>query len=147
MAVVSFDGSQNLGVATVVIRGKFVLLGKRKNAYKSGSYGLPGGRLEIGESLETCCRRELTEETGMVPVRVELAGVVREWQGDYDFVHFVYVCREFTGEPQVTEPDKCEVWEWFSRDALPAATLPGHKAAISFVDARRKTAIVDFPRH
>lgn len=142
----SFDGAQNIGVVVVVIRGKYCLAGIRTNAYKSGWYGLPGGRVEVGEPLETCGRRELAEETGLVPVSMAYAGIVREWQGGYDFMHVVYVCREFTGEPAVMEPHTCRGWEWVPRDGLPDHMLPGHKAAVSLA-ASRMPALIDFPRH
>jgi 8-oxo-dGTP diphosphatase len=41
-----------------------VLLIKRKNPPFEGQYALPGGFVDVGETVEEACRRELHEETG-----------------------------------------------------------------------------------
>jgi 8-oxo-dGTP diphosphatase len=57
-----------IGVAVIVVREGRVLLGKRKNAHGAGTWQFPGGHLEYGESIESCARRELFEETGLTIV-------------------------------------------------------------------------------
>ena len=42
-----------------------ILLGKRLNSYKSGFWGIPGGRIELGESITQSAQRELFEETSV----------------------------------------------------------------------------------
>jgi 8-oxo-dGTP diphosphatase len=55
-------------------RGR-VLLIRRKNEPFKGHYALPGGFVEIGETVEAACRRELHEETGIVAAALRLIGV------------------------------------------------------------------------
>lgn len=126
------EKKQTIGACVIVLNADKtqVLLGKRKNSYKSGWYGMPGGRLEVGEPLMECARRELEEETGLNADKLEYIGMVRDWQTTYDFIHFVYVYAEPTGEVVCTEPDKCEGWEWFPLDQLPSPLLEGHVGAI-----------------
>jgi len=64
-------------------------------------WGLPGGILEINESLETCARRELAEESGLSTGNLRLVGVYSEpkWDTTYpngDQVQIFTIC--FTGE-------------------------------------------------
>lgn len=125
--------SQPVGVCCLVINNKNeILLGKRKNNYKAGTFGLPGGRLEGNESLVDACKREVIEETGLTAHTLKYIGVVREWQehNKWNFIHFVFVCKAFEGTVTLQEPEKCEGWEWYSLDNLPSPLLPGHKAAI-----------------
>lgn len=137
---------QNIGVGIVVrdSRGQ-VLLGKRKNSYKSGYYGLPGGRLELHESLIDAAKRELAEETSLRSLSLVYVGVIRDNQvDDYDFIHFCFLCDQYEGEPKLMQPDKCEGWEWFEPDQIPTKILRGHKATIDLaLDLSMK--VIDLP--
>jgi 8-oxo-dGTP diphosphatase len=52
-----------------------VLLIRRKNEPFKGEYALPGGFVDIGETVEVACRREALEETGLEIDRLRLVGV------------------------------------------------------------------------
>jgi 8-oxo-dGTP diphosphatase len=52
-----------------------VLLIRRKHPPFAGAYALPGGFVEIGETVETACRREVREETSIELVELQLVGV------------------------------------------------------------------------
>ena len=132
---------ENIGVCIIVLGKdkKQVLLGKRLNSFRAGMYGAPGGRLELKESLEECCKRELAEETSIKSKNLKYVGVVRELQETLNFIHFVFCCDEFEGIPNTVEPDKCEGWEWYDINNLPANLLPGHKAGIDIFLNRTTT--------
>ncbi len=136
---------QRIGVCVVVLnRSKNeILLGKRKNSYKAGMYGIPGGRLELKESLEACGKRELKEETGIEAVSLTYIGVIRELQTDYNFIHFAFLCKEYLGEPSLSEPEKCEGWGWFPLEKLPDNIIPGHKAAIDIFLNKNTNSVRD----
>lgn len=120
------------------------MLAKRKNSYKDGYFGLPGGRVEGAELLTDCAIRELREETDLTAIHLEYLGVVREWQADFpqggpnSFVHFVFVCREWEGSPMTMEPEKASMWEWYNIANLPDPVLPGHLAAIRLLQKEEK---------
>ena len=122
--------SRLLGTVVILLRNGKILLGKRKNSYMSGFYGLPGGRIELSEKLVDGAKRELIEETGIKADSLEYVGVVRDFQDNYSFTHFAFLCKDFNGEPKLSEPEKCEAWEWFNPKEIPENILPGHKAAI-----------------
>ncbi len=123
---------EHIGVCVVVLSQdkQNILLGRRLNSYGQGSLGIPGGRIELDESLEKCGIREILEETGLKATHLEYIGVIREFQKEYNFIHFAFVCKEFEGEPVVEEPEKCESWEWYPLLSLPENIMKGHKSAI-----------------
>ena len=54
-----------VGVGVFVNKDGKILVGKRKGSHGAGTWALPGGHLEPGESFEACCKREVLEETGL----------------------------------------------------------------------------------
>lgn len=132
---------EHLGVFIILFKNHKVLLGKRKSCYKSGSYGFPGGRLELTESLVKCAKRELFEETSVQADNPKYLGLVRELQDGYNFIHFGFVCTKWSGEIVVSEPDKCESWEFFPLDTIPPNTLPAHKAGAKLLKSKFPTYI------
>lgn len=122
---------QPIGTCAVITNSKSqVLLGKRKNSYKAGLYGLPGGRIELNEPITTAIAREVEEETGLNGLKFSFIGVVRENQGEYDFIHFVFSTQVTNQVPMLCEPDKCEGWEWIDIDSDLKQVLPGHMCGI-----------------
>lgn len=135
---------QHIGACAILINPQGqVLLGKRKNGYKAGYYGLPGGHVELGEPVATTIKREVLEETGITALDFEYVGVVRENQGERDFIHFVYVAKNVSAIPILCEPEKCEGWQWINMDQLNEEVLPGHLAAITLWKENKK--FIDIP--
>jgi ADP-ribose pyrophosphatase YjhB (NUDIX family) len=54
-----------LGAAAVVVHDGRVLLIRRGQAPDAGAWSIPGGAVELGESVEDALRREVLEETGL----------------------------------------------------------------------------------
>ncbi len=122
---------QPIGTCAIITNSKNqILLGKRKNSYKAGLYGLPGGRIELNEPITAAIAREVKEETEINGLDFSFIGVVRENQGKYDFIHFVFSAQVTNQEPMLCEPDKCEGWEWIDIASDLTQVLPGHKAGI-----------------
>lgn len=122
---------QPIGACAILLNSQGqILLGKRKNSYKAGMYGLPGGRIEVNEKITTAIAREVFEETGLQGLEFSFVGTVRENQGDYDFIHFIFSANVGDTQPQLSEPEKCEGWEWFEKTTDLSGVLEGHASAI-----------------
>ncbi len=97
-----------LAVSTAVFRKGKVLISRRARAPWAGAFSLPGGVVEIGETLEQAAKRELREEVG---VEADIEGFVRHVQpiqreGDRVRAHFVIAVlrgRWLSGEPRLSD--------------------------------------------
>ncbi|MES3033936.1 MAG: NUDIX hydrolase [Gemmatimonadota bacterium] len=110
-----------VGVGVIVVRDGLVLLGERMGSHGAGSWALPGGNLEFGESVEACAARELLEETGLQLTRVRPAPYTVDWFPDHHKHYVTLFVQAFhvTGEPARLEPEKCLGWQWCDWHALP----------------------------
>lgn len=77
-----------------------VVLVRRANPPFAGSWALPGGFVEVGETCEAACAREAAEETGLEVRVVSLVGVFSEPGRDPrgHTVSVAYLCRPVRGE-------------------------------------------------
>lgn len=62
-------------------KGRVLLIRRGHPPYK-GSYALPGGFVDVGETVEDGCRRELMEETGVKAGKLTLIGVYSDPKRD-----------------------------------------------------------------
>lgn len=120
-ASVSIGAVPRVGVGVIVVRSGLVLLGQRIGSHGAGTWALPGGHLEFGESVAQCARRELREETGLEvgplfagPYTSDLFAA----EGRHYVTLFVVSCSA-SGEPELREPARCARWQWFRWSALP----------------------------
>lgn len=123
-------------------------MGKRgKTIFGAGTWALPGGHLENLERVEDCVRRELTEEVGIKPVRMELLGVINDiptLKGQVrHYVRFVYLIKEFSGEVRNLEPERCEGWEWVDKSKTPSPLFVGHFKTLEFYKSKGRPAVFE----
>jgi ADP-ribose pyrophosphatase YjhB (NUDIX family) len=99
----SYPDRPFVGVGGVIVeRGRVVLI-KRRFEPLAGQWSLPGGAVDVGETLAECVAREMLEETGLIvevgPVIEVFDRIIRDAEGRVQF-HYVlvdYVCRPVGG--------------------------------------------------
>ncbi len=132
-----FSGS----VFVAAIRGgrDVLMLRRASTGWMDGSWSLPAGGLDAGETLRSAAVRELAEEVGISTEKHALLHVHvlhsltegRDWMG-----HF-FTTTAWRGEPFVREPDKHDAVQWFSLDELPDSTIPYVRQAIDCISNGR----------
>jgi len=111
-----------VGVGALIFRRGRILMAQRGKQPLKGAWSLPGGALEIGESLEAAVRREVREETSLEvkPVKVFeiFERIIRDARGaaEYHYVLIDYICRVIGGDLCAGD-DVCRV-EWVRRRDL-----------------------------
>ena len=123
-----------VGVGAVIIDQERVVLVKRKFPPLAGEWSIPGGRLEIGETLREAVVREAGEETGLTVEPADLLGVydrlVRDDSGRvlYHYVLIDFLCRRLAGEVQAGED--ADDARWFSQEEIGEISLMEDTAAV-----------------
>ena len=115
-----------VGVGAVIVDKGRVVVVRRAHEPLKGEWSIPGGVLELGETLRSGVAREALEETGLTVEPGELVGVfdriVRE--GDKILYHYVlidFLCRRTAGELHPGS-DADEVL-WFREEELKPLNL------------------------
>jgi 8-oxo-dGTP diphosphatase len=112
-----------VGVGAAVIDGTKVLLVRRGREPLKGEWSLPGGALELGETLQQGVVREVLEETGLIVVPGGIIEILDRITSDetsgrvrYHYVLIDFICH-VTGGSLCSASDAEEV-RWVERDQL-----------------------------
>jgi ADP-ribose pyrophosphatase YjhB (NUDIX family) len=99
--------------------------------YQDQSWGIPGGLMELGESVENCLRREVKEEINLDLKALQLFGVFSgeelftRLKNGHEYYNIIigYICSDYDGE---IRPDEVEVLEakFFKVNEVPGNTNP-----------------------
>jgi ADP-ribose pyrophosphatase YjhB (NUDIX family) len=135
------------GVAAVIQNGAGQILLQRRS--DNGLWGLPGGSVEIGESVREAIVREVREETGLSVEVVRLIGVYSDPRiqivryPDGNVVHYIstlFACRIEAGDLRTCE--ETLALQFFNPADLPDDFLPMHRVRIQDALANSSAAFI-----
>ncbi len=116
------------GVMIIDENGR-LLLGRRNEdpavadseLHEEGTWTLPGGNIEYGESFEEAAIRETKEECNLdiSSEDVEIICVQTDKNEHAHYISVGMICRKYAGEIKVMEPNEITVWAWFDLKDLP----------------------------
>ncbi|MCM3748099.1 NUDIX domain-containing protein [Paenibacillus pasadenensis] len=124
-------GSQPL----ILVRPSVVIVNNNRQIllvkYQDGAWGIPGGLMELGESVEDCIRREAKEEININLGPLQLLGVYSgkelyaKLKNGHEYYNVVvgYLCTEYTGELKADGDEVVEA-KFYSLTELPESTQP-----------------------
>jgi 8-oxo-dGTP diphosphatase len=124
------------------------LFGRRHNTgLADGTYHLPAGHLEAGESVVEAVIREASEELGITidPRHLEFAHIMHS-PVTGGRASFFFCARQWTGSPANCEPDKCSELRWFPLDALPDDMISYCRVALEHIAAGNPFSVCGWER-
>lgn len=105
-----------------VINGNKILMQKRKGKHGDGTWSLPGGHLEFGESIEDCAARETMEEMGVKIRNIKIGPFTNDVhvKEEKHYITIFVVSEYDSGEAKVMEPEWSEEVGWFEFENMPS---------------------------
>lgn len=111
-----------VGIGVIIKRDDKILVGKRKNSH-APFWSIPGGHIELGETFEQAAVREIKEETDLTLINPKVIAITNNLetfkQCGKHYLSVILLAPKFSGELKLTEPEKCEAWQWVDPYNLP----------------------------
>ncbi|MEL4897001.1 8-oxo-dGTP diphosphatase MutT [Crocosphaera sp. Alani8] len=119
---------KKIGVAVIYNDAGLILIDRRLDKGSLGGlWEFPGGKIEQGETVEDCIKREIKEE---IDIEIEVGENLVNLNHDYtDFkvTLYVHICRYLTGEPK---PIECQEIRWVRLEEIEQFSFPKANAKI-----------------
>ncbi|QRK04850.1 NUDIX domain-containing protein [Archangium violaceum] len=129
------DAQPRIGVGAFILDGerRRLLLVRRRRMPEADHWGLPGGKVDFGETVEAAVIREIAEELGVEIVIDELLCIVDQIDraAGTHWVAPVYRADIVRGEPSNREPAALSAVGWFTLDSLPQPLTLSTRTALA----------------
>lgn len=121
-----------VGIGVIILRDGKILVGKRLSSHGEGTWEIPGGHLEFGESFEETAIREAIEETGLTDLRaIDVVSVHNDIAYDKHYVSIGVLLESKSGEPTNPEVEHSSDWHWRDPTDLPTPFFPHSQNVIN----------------
>lgn len=98
--------------------------------HEEGTWTMPGGNIEYGETFEEAGIRETKEETGMDVKDLEVICVQTDKNEYAHYISVGMIAKSHEGIPVAMEPNEIVKWEWFDLNNLPKNIFSASKKTI-----------------
>ena len=110
-----------VAAALILHDGCYLLTRRKADVHLGGLWEFPGGKREVGESLEDCLRRELREELGIEIAEPMLFQIIRHAYPEKTVELHFFRCSIKDGQPR---PLGCDALQWVPPEELTRVPLP-----------------------
>jgi len=132
-----------VGVGAVIINDNneiLLTLRGKKAKNEKGTWEIPGGAIEFGETLEAGLIREVKEE---LDIEIDVLKLIQVCDHliPTEKQHWVapsYLCKIVKGKPTIMEPEKCDKIDWFSLEEA-------QKLKLSIVTKKDIDYLIEYP--
>ena len=110
-----------VGIGIFVIKeGKFLAL-QRQGSHGPGTWSVPGGHQEFGETFEATAHREIAEEVGLTIKNIRFGAITNDFfEAEQKHYVTIWLLSDWaSGEASIKEPEKCLALRWVTFDELP----------------------------
>ncbi len=110
-----------VGVAVFIRKDGKILMGHRMGAHGGNTWAPPGGKLDFGEDVASCARREVFEETNLKIKNIRAGPYTNDVfvENNLHYITLFMVAEYDSGELKIMEPNKCKEWRWVEWNNLP----------------------------
>ena len=114
----------------------------RNDTRHPDSWGLPGGKVEYGETMMAAMIRECQEELGVMPEYTKLIPIEKFTSADGGFSYHTFFCSVATEFAPVLNNEHVG-WAWISSGTWPRPMHPGLWSTVNFDAVRGKMSTIE----
>jgi 8-oxo-dGTP pyrophosphatase MutT (NUDIX family) len=114
----------------------------RNDSRHPGSWGLPGGKIDEGETLIAAIERECQEEMGIMPVYNRLVPLEKFTSADGGFVYHTFFCSVAHEFIPILNNEHLG-WAWIDSGHWPKPMHPGLWSTVNFESVQDKISVME----